>query len=149
MHATTLGDFIRELERRGELKRIKHPVSARLEIAEIADRMVKQAGPALLFENVRETPNVPVAIGLYASHQRMALALHDKPQAIANRIEQLLKTVPPEGLLGKLQTGMKLMPGNADNDSLYIVKLRRRAAMRSGSTCNCPHPIAARTLLSR
>jgi len=105
-----LRDFISELERRNELKRIKHPVSARLEIAEIADRMIKRAGPALLFENVPEAPNVPVAIGLYGSHSRLALALHDAPQNIAARIEGLIKTVPPESLFGKLQTGLKLMP---------------------------------------
>ena len=110
MSSTNLRDFIAELERRDELKRIKHPVSAKLEITEIADRVIKRAGPALLFENVKETPDVPVAIGLYGSHKRLALALHDKPQNIAERIEGLIKTVPPEGLLGKLQTGAKLLP---------------------------------------
>src|SRR5688500_13369060 len=110
MASSNLREFIAELERRNELKRIKHPVSTKLEIAEIADRVIKQAGPALLFDNVQETPDVPVAIGLYGSHSRMAVALHDTPQNIAGRIEGLLKTVPPEGLMGKLQTGMKLMP---------------------------------------
>ena len=105
-----LRGFIAELERRNELKRIQHPVSTRLEIAEIADRVVKRAGPALLFDNVQETPGVPVAIGLYGSHNRMALALHDSPHNIAARIETLIKTVPPESLFGKLQTGLKLMP---------------------------------------
>lgn len=108
--ATDLQQLIAELYRRGELKRIGVQVSARLDISEIADRVVKQAGPALLFENVRETPDVPVAIGLYGSHERLALAIHDTPQNIAARIESLIKTVPPEGLLGKLQTGMKLLP---------------------------------------
>jgi 3-polyprenyl-4-hydroxybenzoate decarboxylase len=86
--------LIRELESRKLLKRIAHPVSARLEITEIADRVIKRAGPALLFENVRETPRVPVAIGLYGSHERMALALHDSPQNIAARIQGLIQTVP-------------------------------------------------------
>src|SRR5687768_3757950 len=44
--------FIRLLEERGQLKRIQVPVSAELEITEIADRMAKRGGPALLFENV-------------------------------------------------------------------------------------------------
>jgi 4-hydroxy-3-polyprenylbenzoate decarboxylase len=109
-NTSDLRGFITELERRNQLKRIKYPVSTKLEIAEIADRVVKRTGPALLFENVKETPQVPVAIGLYGSHERMALALHDKPQNIAERIEGLIKTVPPEGLLGKMQTGMKLLP---------------------------------------
>ncbi len=105
-----LRSFIHELEQRGDLKRIKHPVSARLEITDIADRMVKSGGPALLFENVIETPGTPVAIGLYGSDKRVALALHSSPQEIAARIEGLIKTVPPEGLLGKMQLGLKLLP---------------------------------------
>ncbi|HEX8551185.1 MAG TPA: menaquinone biosynthesis decarboxylase [Abditibacteriaceae bacterium] len=105
-----LQTFIAELERRGELKRISHPVSAKLEITEIADRIIKQAGPALLFENVVETPGVPLVIGLYGNHARLALALHNKPEDIAERIQGLIQTVPPEGLLAKLQTGLKLLP---------------------------------------
>lgn len=108
--SSDLRGFIAELERRKLLKRISHPVSAKLEITEIADRMIKQAGPALLFENVRETPGVPLVIGLYGSHERMAVALHGAPGDIAERIGELIKTVPPEGLLGKMQTGLKLLP---------------------------------------
>ena len=110
MPVNDMPSFLRELERAGLLKRIQHPVSAQLEIAEIADRVIKRAGPALLFENVIETPNVPVAIGLYGSHERMALALHDSPQNIAKRIEELIQTQPPDSLLGKIQTGMKMLP---------------------------------------
>src|SRR5690606_20515838 len=97
------------LEKHKQLVRIKHPVSTYLEIAEIADRVIKQAGPALLFENVKETPGTPVAIGLFGSHERMALALRDRPENIAERIQELIKTQPPETLFGKLQTGMKLL----------------------------------------
>jgi len=105
-----LSDFISLLEKHRQLARITHPVSTHLEIAEIADRMIKKAGPALLFENVKETPGTPVAIGLFGSHERMALALRDDPKNIAARIEELIKTQPPESLMGKIQTGMKLLP---------------------------------------
>jgi 4-hydroxy-3-polyprenylbenzoate decarboxylase len=105
-----LRDFLSLLEKQNQLARIKPPVSTHLEIAEIADRVIKKAGPALLFENVKETPSTPVAIGLYGSHERMAWALRDTPQSIAARIENLIKTVPPESLFGKIQTGMKLLP---------------------------------------
>ena len=106
----TIAEFVAELERRRELVRVAHPLSAKLEITEIADRVIKRAGPALLFENVIETPGVPVAIGLYGSHERMELALHDSPPNIAARIGGLIKTVPPPGLLAKLQLGAKLLP---------------------------------------
>lgn len=105
-----LRDFLSILEKQNQLARITYPVSKHLEITEIADRVIKQAGPALLFENVQETPSTPVAIGLYGSHERMKIALRDTPQNIASRIEELIKTTPPESLFGKIQTGMKLLP---------------------------------------
>ena len=46
-----LREFIAFLEDKGELRRISTPVSWELEISEIADRMAKQGGPALLFES--------------------------------------------------------------------------------------------------
>ena len=42
-----LAEFVQVLEGAGELKRISHPVNAELEITEIADRVMKAAGPAL------------------------------------------------------------------------------------------------------
>ena len=46
-----LREFIEQLEKIGELKRIKHPVDPNLEMTEIADRVLRAKGPALLFEN--------------------------------------------------------------------------------------------------
>ncbi len=102
--------FIRELDKRKLIRRINYPVSARLEITEIADRVIKQAGPALLFENVKETPDVPLAIGLFGSHERTALALHDTPENIAKRITGLIGTRPPNSLLGMAQMGLQMLP---------------------------------------
>ena len=73
MAYTDLRDFIAALEREGELVRVKHPVSAELEITEIADRTVKSGGPALLFENVAGS-SMPVLINHYGSMRRMAMA---------------------------------------------------------------------------
>ena len=44
-----LRDFIRTLEKEGELKRVSLEVDPHLEITEFADRSVKNGGPALLF----------------------------------------------------------------------------------------------------
>ncbi len=54
MAINNLRDFIKSIDRIGELVRVSHPVRARLEIAEIADRVMKSpgGGPALLFEHV-------------------------------------------------------------------------------------------------
>jgi 4-hydroxy-3-polyprenylbenzoate decarboxylase len=51
MALNNLRDFIKAIDRIGELARVTHPVRARLEIAEIADRAMKSpgGGPALLF----------------------------------------------------------------------------------------------------
>lgn len=106
----SLGDFIKRLERAGELKRIKRAVSPHLEIAEIADRAMKLpgGGPALLFENVIGS-TFPLAINLMGSRRRMswALGVEDLEEAAAE-IEALVKlpTDMPNGLLGKL----KLLP---------------------------------------
>jgi 4-hydroxy-3-polyprenylbenzoate decarboxylase len=105
----TLGAFIAAIERAGELRRITQPVAARLELCEIADRVMKQplGGPALLFEHVTldsggRSP-YPVAINLFGSDRRMALAL-----GVANlddhaaRITELLSTQVPPGIIAKL-----------------------------------------------
>ena len=52
MAYNSLAEFVQALAQQGELKRITYPVKAELEIAEIADRVMKSNGPALLFENV-------------------------------------------------------------------------------------------------
>ena len=101
-----LGDFVRFLEEKGELRRIKTPVSCELEIAEVCDRVVKSGGPALLFENV-EGYDVPVLINMFGSEQRMAWALGvESLDDLVNRIHELLGLMqgPPQGFMEKLRT---------------------------------------------
>ena len=74
MPYNSLAEFVQVLERAGELRRVAHPVKADLEITEIADRVMKSAGPALLFENVAGK-SMPVLINAFGSLKRMALAL--------------------------------------------------------------------------
>ncbi len=109
MPLDNLREFLREIDRLGELVRVRHPVRARLEVAEIADRCMKSpgGGPALVFEHVllddgRRSPH-PVAINLYGSMRRMCLALGvDDLDAVGGRISEMLNLKVPEGLLGKL-----------------------------------------------
>jgi 4-hydroxy-3-polyprenylbenzoate decarboxylase len=109
MTLDSLSDFIAAIDRAGELVRISQPVKARLEIAEIADRCMKfpGGGPALLFEQVMlddgTRSEFPVAINLYGSMTRMALALGVKRlDEIGERISEMLELKVPEGLFGKL-----------------------------------------------
>ncbi len=100
-----LRDFIAFLESRGDLKRITAPVSWELEITEIADRMVKSNGPALLFENV-EGYDIPLLINLYGTQQRMAWALGvEHLDDLVGRLEQLMSMAqqPPKGIVDKMR----------------------------------------------
>ena len=78
MPFSDLQSFIRALEAEGELNRVTVPVSPELEITEIATRMVKFGGSAMLFENV-DGAKFPLAINLLASERRIELALECTP----------------------------------------------------------------------
>jgi 4-hydroxy-3-polyprenylbenzoate decarboxylase len=112
----SLGEFIDAIDEAGELARIAHPVAARLELAEIADRVMKQrgGGRALLFENVTLEDGTrsayPVAINLFGSTRRIALALGvDNLDEIAARITKLLDLKMPEGFVAKLSLIPRLL----------------------------------------
>jgi 4-hydroxy-3-polyprenylbenzoate decarboxylase len=116
-----LRDWIKALEKAGELRRIREEVSPELEITEITDRVSKigarggagaksgagkyaPGGPALLFENVKGHPGHSVLINQFGSERRMALALGvDRLDEIAERITGLLNLKAPEGFLDKLK----------------------------------------------
>jgi 4-hydroxy-3-polyprenylbenzoate decarboxylase len=118
-----LRDWIRQLEKAGELKRITAPVSPILEMAEIADRAAKSGrgtpkagGPALLFENVTGHPNARVLMNQFGSERRMRLALEtDSLDAIADRIRTLLKPQTPTSFMDKL----KMLPMLAEVGSFF------------------------------
>ena len=102
MPYNSLADFVQVLERAGELKRISHPVRAELEITEIADRVMKSNGPALLFENV-VNKQIPLLINAFGSMKRMALALGvGDVEEIAREIDRLIRTKPPKSFKDKL-----------------------------------------------
>ena len=86
-----LGEFIRFLEEKKELVRIKAEVDPVLEVTEITDRISKKGGPALLFERVKGS-RMPVAINLFGSYQRMSWALGvDDFNSINKKFGELLK----------------------------------------------------------
>ena len=98
--------FMKVLESKGQLKRIKAEVDSDLEITEITDRVSKEIGPALLFENVKGS-KYPVLINAMGSYERMSLALgvdklEEVEEDIANlinmqnyiKIPSLIKSIP-------------------------------------------------------
>lgn len=129
-------EFLDALEKAGELKRITEPISPYLEITEIADRMMKSGGPALLFENVvgpphrLGTPNprsavmgepplqtslepsqkyeFPVAINTMGSRKRMSMALGVEDfEEHAERIAALLPPPIPRSPGDALQLAVR------------------------------------------
>jgi 4-hydroxy-3-polyprenylbenzoate decarboxylase len=95
-----LRDFIAQLERAGELKRIKTPVDPHLEVTEIVQRVVRAGGPGLLFEQPT-SGEMPLAINLFGTERRMAMALGaESLDEIGDRIGDLVKTQLPVGWSG-------------------------------------------------
>lgn len=82
-----LRDFIAQLEKMGELKRISMPVSPHLEMTEICDRVLRQGGPAILFENPTGF-NTPVLGNLFGTVRRVALGMG---QDVATEADALAK----------------------------------------------------------
>jgi len=101
MQYRDLRDFIAQLESRGELKRIAVEVDPYLEMTEIADRVLRAAGPALLFERPRGH-KVPVLANLFGTPQRVALGMGTESVAALREVGQLLAQLkepePPKGM---------------------------------------------------
>lgn len=110
-----LQDFIEVLEKAGELKRITVEVDSELEITEITDRVSKEYGPALLFENVKGS-KMPVLINAYGTKKRMAMSLGvENLNDIAEEIVEFMQIADsvPQSLLDKV----KLLPKLAEVSS--------------------------------
>ena len=96
-----LRDFIQQLEKQGELKRINVEVDPYLEMTVICDRMLKQGGPALLFENPKGS-NIPVLGNLFGTPKRVAMGMGAKDVSELRGIGELLAYLkepePPKGI---------------------------------------------------
>ena len=96
-----LRDFIAGLERDGQLKRIAVEVDPKLEVTEICDRVLKQGGPALLFENPKGY-SMPVLGNLFGTPHRVALGMGRDSVAALRELGQVLAQLkqpePPKGL---------------------------------------------------
>ena len=89
-----LQTFLSLLERESQLARIRVEVDPELEITEIATRVVKAQGPALLFENVKGS-EFPLAINLLGSDKRIELALGRHPQQVGVELKRLIEAAMP------------------------------------------------------
>ena len=96
-----LRDFIAQLEKMGELKRIAIEVDPKLEMTEIADRVLRAGGPALLFEKPKGH-GMPVLANLFGTVKRVALGMGEDDPSRLREVGKLLAYLkepePPKGL---------------------------------------------------
>ncbi|WP_341502415.1 4-hydroxy-3-polyprenylbenzoate decarboxylase [Gallaecimonas sp. GXIMD4217] len=95
-----LRDFLDQLEKAGELKRIKQPIDPNLEMTEIADRTLRAGGPALLFEKP-VGHDMPVLANLFGTTRRVALGMGQEDVTALRDVGRLLAYLkepePPKG----------------------------------------------------
>ena len=101
--AHDLREFMARLEQQGELKRIAVPVDPKLEMTEIADRVLRTGGPALLFEKPKNG-EMPVLANLFGTPQRVALGMgadedwKTSLREVGRLLAYLKEPEPPKGL---------------------------------------------------
>ena len=137
-----LREFVKRLEKEGELKRIRAEVDPVLEIAEVAQRVARDkgrapqsVGPALLFEKPKGSC-VPLLINTFGSVRRMALAFEvNRLDEVAERISGFLKMETPQGLFDKI----KMLPKLAELGSFFPKSVKSGACkevIQKGSDIN-------------
>jgi 4-hydroxy-3-polyprenylbenzoate decarboxylase len=120
MPYASLRDFIARLESAGRLKRVAAPVSPYLEMTEIQTRLLAEAGPAVLFENVvHDKARMPVLVNLFGTVERVAWGMDREPgelREIGETLAFLRQPEPPGGwrealdMLPLLKTVMAMRP---------------------------------------
>jgi len=117
-----LREFVKTLEKAGELRRVRAEVDPVLEITEVAQRVARDpnrapmsVGPALFFEKPKGS-RYPLLINAFGSLKRMCLAFEVQAlDEVAGRIRGFLDTKSPAGLLDKL----KMLPKLAELGSFF------------------------------
>jgi 4-hydroxy-3-polyprenylbenzoate decarboxylase len=137
-----LREFVRRLEKEGELRRVKVEVDPVLEIVEVVQRAQAQPGAkgnpggmALLFEKPKGS-RYPLLINAFGSERRMELAFEvDKLDDVAARIRGFMDMQTPQGLFDKL----KMLPKLAELGSFFPKSVKDgpcKEIVRKGSDIN-------------
>ncbi|HEU5039951.1 MAG TPA: UbiD family decarboxylase [Gemmatimonadales bacterium] len=98
-----LNGFVTHLERTGRLRRVRAEVDPVLEVPEIVQRVIREGGPALLFERPRGSA-FPLVMNLFGSLDRIELALGRHPQAIGRELVETLQRLNPPSLRAMWQS---------------------------------------------
>ncbi len=109
--ARDLRGFLKQLEQRGQLRRISALVDPDLEIAEISNRMLQSGGPALFFENVKGAA-YPLAVNVMGTVERICWAMNmEEPQELeelGKKLAMLQQPKPPKKISQAIDFGKVL-----------------------------------------
>jgi 4-hydroxy-3-polyprenylbenzoate decarboxylase len=107
MQYKDLREFIHQLEKDGDLKRISQKIDPNLEITEISDRTLRQKGPALLFEKAGDS-TIPLLSNLFGTEQRVAKAMGESQVTALRDVGKLLAFLkepePPKGFIDAVKS---------------------------------------------
>jgi 4-hydroxy-3-polyprenylbenzoate decarboxylase len=133
----SLRDFLRLLEEKGRLSRVKAPVSPFLEITEIHTRLMAEGGPAVLFENVVKADggryDMPVLANLFGTVERVAWGMGREPhqlREVGETLAFLRQPEPPGGwrealeMFPLLKTVMVMKPRTVGSAPCQDIVLR-------------------------
>ncbi len=124
-----LRSFLKQLEQRGQLRRITALVDPDLEIAEISNRLLQAGGPALIFENVKGS-KIPVVVNLLGTVERVCWAMDMESQleleALGEKLGKLQSPKPPKKLSQAIDFGKILFD---------VVKSRPQKVLFGGAPC--------------
>jgi UbiD family decarboxylase len=98
-----LHDFVTYLERTNRLRRVRAEVDPVLEVPELVQRVIRENGPALLFERPRGSA-FPLVMNLFGAMDRIELALGRHPQAIGTELVETLQRLNPPSLKAMWQS---------------------------------------------
>ncbi len=109
--ARDLRGFLKIIEERGQLRRIKALVDPEVEVAEICNRLLQCGGPALLFENVKGSP-YPVAVNTMGTVERICWAMNmetpDELETLGKKLGMLQQPKPPKKISQAIEFGKVL-----------------------------------------
>lgn len=103
-----LQSYLKALEMKGDLKRVKIEVDPELEITEIAQRVVNEDGPAILFENVKGA-KYPLAINIMGSMRRIETALGRHPAELGTELIETIEKLNPPSVKNLWKSRSRLM----------------------------------------
>src|SRR5512134_315285 len=137
MPYASLRDFLTRLEAAGRLARVREPVSPVLEMTEIQTRLLRDGGPAVLFENVvgegGRRYETPVLVNLFGTVERVAWGMNREPhelREVGETLAFLRQPEPPGGwrealdMLPLLKTVMAMRPKTIGSAACQEVVLR-------------------------